>query len=417
MKIFSKNAFLFAAVIAASTLARANDSAIEGAGGSPIAIGSIQKVQPLKGEHRSIRMLRETVDMTLGEQSYEVIANFVFRNEGAATTVLMGFPEGAGGDIDFGPLEKRSAYRNFATWVDGRRAPVRRIVAKQAEYDFDFDAYWVKSVRFARGQTRRVRVSYRAPVGTSVGFDYIYYDFTGGNWKGKVADSRLTIKLATPGVYRLYPVEEHKSATRWQKGNTLFWQWRNWQAQDGFAFRFGRTLPNIIARANEEKDLNEDYSFFGDTREIMVQAPNRKPSIWDVHLTYTPDCILRDGRAFVSVRGLSDAIRNQISERERTEKKKQRYGEMRWNEKTQTTGLVVPAAPGQSLPERVLMFRANLKEFTLNEKAYALPAASFVAGGVGEKTLYVPLAPVIRALNGQLKYNAKTRHVWFAVPI
>lgn len=69
----------------------ANDRAIVGRGGT---------WKPLQGEHASIRMVSERVRVDVYEKYYDVQASFVFRNEGPATTVTMGFPESGGGDVD-----------------------------------------------------------------------------------------------------------------------------------------------------------------------------------------------------------------------------------------------------------------------------------------------------------------------------
>src|SRR5690606_38790314 len=171
----------------ASTRACANDSAISGTSGTP---GNLKATQ-LAGEHKTIRMVREQIVMTLGRSEYVTDAHFVFRNDGPATTVKMGFPEGAGGDSDFANLKKKTSFKEFKAWVDGREIKAMRMIADANEDDFTLDALWVKTVPFQRGQTRNVRVRYRSPLGTSTDGDFVFYDFTGGNWKGKVDESTL----------------------------------------------------------------------------------------------------------------------------------------------------------------------------------------------------------------------------------
>src|ERR1043165_5702005 len=69
-------AFLFATVTA-----RADDAYVEGGSGV---------VRALRG-HPAIRMVSEEVDITV--PAGKVTAKFVFRNEGPATEVIIGFPE------------------------------------------------------------------------------------------------------------------------------------------------------------------------------------------------------------------------------------------------------------------------------------------------------------------------------------
>ena len=95
------------ALLTVPLAARANDAVMVGLPGQP---------QFLRGKHPTIRMVSETVDLTLNTpDSYTTDANFLFANDGSATVVQMGFPETGCGDISaFG---KKSTFLSFATWV------------------------------------------------------------------------------------------------------------------------------------------------------------------------------------------------------------------------------------------------------------------------------------------------------------
>jgi hypothetical protein len=67
----------------------ANDGAMAGISGAP---------HFLKGEHPSVRMVREWVWMDVYPNHYTVKATYIFHNRGKATTVQMGFPEFGYGD-------------------------------------------------------------------------------------------------------------------------------------------------------------------------------------------------------------------------------------------------------------------------------------------------------------------------------
>jgi hypothetical protein len=403
MKIFSKNVLLLAAVVIASTLARANDSAIQGSGGTPTVIGSTGKVQVLKGEHPAIRMVRETVAMTIGARDYNVVANFVFHNDGAARTVVMGFPEGAGGDVNTEELKKRTSFKSFATWVDGRRIAARRVAA-DADID-NFEAYWIKSVRFARHQTRRVRVSYRAPLGETTDGDYVFYEFTGGNWKGTVDDSLLSIKFTVPGTYQLFPFEnELGKFTRVNTRDGMNLRWRNWQAQTGFVLRYLRSLPGGLEQAAQIEELNNSWEPHDGLQTLTVRTV-KKFDPWQAAANWPPSAVLRDGRAYIQFRRLSDAMREAWEIKNRG--KKISYG----------VGLHVNGdlaiAPYYGKARQVIAVEAGKKTAEIGGRKIALPVAPFRAGGV----LYVPLAAMANALGGTARVNSKTHRYWLNIPV
>ncbi|MGC4043983.1 MAG: stalk domain-containing protein [Armatimonas sp.] len=218
---------------------RRNDSGISGVGGS---------LSLIKGEHTSVRMVRETITMVLESSDYVVTVDFVFRNEGPAATVLMGFPESGAGDVSANP--KNSAMKSFASWVDGALAKTKWVPVKSSPDEGEYKAHWVKEVRFGAGQTRKIRVRYRSDYGgaASPGLrNFVRYEFTGANWKGKVDESVLNITFRRPGNFvttgRIYPAGGEEGAVAFtQTGATLSRTWKNWEAQAGFIMAFG-TAP------------------------------------------------------------------------------------------------------------------------------------------------------------------------------
>ncbi|MBB6048637.1 hypothetical protein [Armatimonas rosea] len=156
--------------------ARANDASISGVGGSVVA---------LRTEHPSVQMVRETVRLDLYKGYYETTADFVFKNHGSARTVRMGFPERGEGE------GKQGIIQNFWTSVDGKRVTAQRIRTRHSEEEYS--AYWVKSVPFGKNGERHVRVHFRTKYGGGIGDTLAAYDFTGGNWRGKVRESVLII--------------------------------------------------------------------------------------------------------------------------------------------------------------------------------------------------------------------------------
>lgn len=220
------------------TRTRFNDSAITGVGGS---------LKLLEGEHPSVQMVREKVAMALGPKSYDVQVDFVFRNHGAATKVLMGFPESGSGDVQ---QKNKSQMLAFATWVDGNTTAARWVPVKSSDEGL-YEAHWVKEVAFRAQQTRHIRVRYRSEYGSAATnglHAFVSYHFTGANWKGKVEASELTVTFQRPGSFvaagLIEPVGGEGGAVAFvQKGATLSRTWHDWEAQAAFMLAFG-TAPS-----------------------------------------------------------------------------------------------------------------------------------------------------------------------------
>ncbi|MGC4043210.1 MAG: hypothetical protein QM758_05355 [Armatimonas sp.] len=158
-----------------SACVHANDMSISGVGGS---------ATPIKGEDSSVVMSTETVSLELYKDHYETIVCFIFKNEGKAKTVTMGFPE-RGFGIDGG--DAKASISHFRSYVDGIPVETKRVVSQHNQDDYV--AYWTKTVPFQRNQSHKVIVHFSSPYGGGIGGTSVGYDFTGGNWKGKVQAS------------------------------------------------------------------------------------------------------------------------------------------------------------------------------------------------------------------------------------
>lgn len=187
MKSFSFSALL----LLLGTVAMANDGGIS-LGGSPGLVNG----------HPSVRMEKEVIRMTVGEQSVTVDCRFTFTNHGPATTVRMGFPDYGLGAND--PYEERntewdktkpvSVYTSFRSWVDGKRAPTELVRSK-----VENQAWQAKMVTFDQGQTREVRDLYTMPLGGGV-FDSAgsiseagYVLHTGASWHGSIGSTLVVV--------------------------------------------------------------------------------------------------------------------------------------------------------------------------------------------------------------------------------
>jgi hypothetical protein len=131
-------------------------------------------------------MLSEVVDIRLTNDEMLVTASFVFKNEGKAANVQMGFPDEVY-DVDGlkrGISKMRSTVDGQPLLVSYRPRPAPGVLR----------GAWVKMVPFRAGQTRRVVATYTASHGEIEGLSYdIYVLQTGATWKGPIGHGTVTV--------------------------------------------------------------------------------------------------------------------------------------------------------------------------------------------------------------------------------
>jgi hypothetical protein len=193
---------------------RADDGAVLGRGGA---------IAPMK-EHPSIRMVSERVVVDLTVEEPDVVdCLFRFRNEGPATTVRMGFPESSDGtSVD--PRHPHGFIR-FESWVDGAPVPTRVEGLKGSGNSWE--RWRTKSVHFAAGQTRLVRVRYSSYGGrvSDGSRSFSYRLDTGASWKGSIGRAEVVVRLG--GLTKGYRLDAVHPAGARRKGDTLSWRWDN----------------------------------------------------------------------------------------------------------------------------------------------------------------------------------------------
>jgi len=376
----------------------ANDGAMIGIGGT---------MQPLRGEHKSIRMVREHVRMTLLDRyTYRVVVDFVFRNEGPRTSVVMGFPEGGDGvDVEAEEYKRKSGFDSFATWVDGRR--VRALYSPSASRSSEgYKAYWLKRVRFKRGQTRRVRVRYVTPCGWStVGDGNMNYNFTGGNWRGRVDESLLTATIAAPGTYSMNPEVRYNRAvgngsmTQNQRANRFFYRWRNWQAEANFGIHFYTLIPNQYAVNFEKPGGNPNQG-----PEYIIDVPGAPVG----RVLYASahgnngmmPAAMHHGMAVVALRDIIRWLNEQTTHYDRLQPM-----QITWNQQKKSAWLRVGP--------HVFGFRRGKARMVINGKVHRLPGPPLVVKHNWDQFIYVPLAPIMKVLGGKVKAVPERRRLWF----
>lgn len=181
-----------------------------GADDGGIAFGGTPRL--LSG-HPTVAMESEVVTMTVGERAATVDCRFVFRNDGPACTVRMGFPDAGDGSAD--PDEEHAAdylkyppkalFTSFRSWVDGQAAPTQLIRSNEPGH------FWhAKTVRFPAHSRVRVRDLYTVPLGGGVvgttnnqvifGAETMYVLHTGASWHGPIGRAEVIVRFDRKGL-------------------------------------------------------------------------------------------------------------------------------------------------------------------------------------------------------------------------
>ena len=249
---------VFLLTFALAAVSYANDCSVSGQGG---------RWKILKGEHNSVQMVSETINISVlqtdtdeqGSFNYKTIATFIFKNHGKAQTVKMGFPECSYGDFNGGFLY-------FHTFVDGKEVNAVRSVLDPEDEDSStyipfndsidcengFEALWIKEVSFEENETKTITVEYMSPVNSGVavsgkGIEYwISYDFTGGNWYGAVEESKVIVdipakfKLLSNGIFDSSEEKKYSGFKKNVRDKKIFLtaSVKNWQAEGILNIKF-----------------------------------------------------------------------------------------------------------------------------------------------------------------------------------
>lgn len=381
---FTTNAILSGLLLwplaASPSLCHANDSAFSGVSGTP---------KPLRGEHRSIVMQSEKVVVTADDSHYDTVVDFVFRNDGGATSVQMGFPESSYGDVS---ADTKSTFLSFSTYVDGRKVAARRIVTSGGEGFGGTEAFWLKTVTFAPRQTRRIRVAYRSPMGGDTEWgthSSLVYDFTGKNWKGKVERSELEVHITKPGLWIAYPRFDYKRLAMKLDVTTneaVFSKtWRNWEAQGSFLFGLTPTVPFWMM----DKGITNNQRVLSTTTFRVGPVPKELPSQAEA-----PHGFTRDNVTYISLSQLKRCLDGFTYNLEKYRGLKVATS-LNWNGKTQITTL-----------------RAGNKTLSFSPDKPVVPGGKspiLLPDRYGGSTLFVPLDAVARTLGLEYTIDSSKR--------
>ena len=397
MKPFHATAGILALLVCGSS-ARANDSAFDG-------VGSTARL--MRGENSAIRMVSEKVVLTAQKNGYTTRADFVFRNDSArALKVPMGFPESNSGE----EATPKTQFTYFRTAVDGQSVQAKRTVVAQTDAN-QIDTYWLKTVTFAPHQTRRVRVEFGSPYGGSTSWGFtraVAYYFTGGNWRGKVAQSTLEIHVDQPGLWRAVARDDKGKAmpfalTMSGQGENqravLRRVWKDWEAQQFVTVGLERVPPfwrlDTLGPDNGEFTLQSVAA--AQTFRVGDKPDESKIDTVEPVMGFPTAGFTRDGTFYVWIGHLTDRLSlwgESLTPKVKVEKT---YDA--------ATGFVVRAGKTR------LSGKVGQRTMKINGKTVALGAPILSVPSQYQGTMtYLPLAPV--ASESGLRYSMQGKRLF-----
>lgn len=299
-------ALLVGITIAASSAVRSDDSAM-----SVVSGGTVQPM----GNHASLRMEREAVDVKLGarvgnEWPVFVRCQFQFQNDGPATDVNMGFPENADAE---GEATATGRLRGFKSWVDGQPAEIRHLASStnpKDEFAPSYKAWYVKRVHFDSGQARRVVVVYSARLGfsnSSAGpkgmvFRFRYTLRTGANWKGSIG--KVVINVDASAAAKHYRIDA--SPPGYEAGrNKLAWTFRDFEPKQDIEVTFLQQFP--LLNGKPLPNANQWEPCFERNGVVMTNPLFLTELGADVDDS-GEGCVVRYGRRLLKLRGSRAAV-------------------------------------------------------------------------------------------------------------
>ncbi len=220
----------------------------------------------------SIRMVREYVHATTHRDYSHVYCRFVFKNEGPAANVRIGFPDGNEQGFEEGN-ERYPAFSHFVSTVDGRVVRTRVEITKTEQIAPTFH---VKTVRFAKGQTRVIEDWYDCPFGggatsTKPAVDKeIFYNScfqytmeSGASWKGTIGSAVVEVEFLAKALSqpKLIPNSESINPRETTRIGPIP---KNWVAWSAFAIPHLRGRVVRFSRRNFKPTKNDNVVLWFD---------------------------------------------------------------------------------------------------------------------------------------------------------
>ena len=153
--------------------------------------------------HPTVSMQSEVVRMIIEPETVRVDCQFVFRNDGPACKVRMGFPDQGRDSMipNDGEPQKHptGTFTSYSSYVDGVKSFTETIRGDQPN-----NVWHAKMVTFPAQAVRRVRDIYTVPLGGAIIergsiSDAYYILHTGSSWHGVIGRAEVDVTFA-PGT-------------------------------------------------------------------------------------------------------------------------------------------------------------------------------------------------------------------------
>jgi len=221
-------------------------------------------------------MVEEEVHIKLPECKVE--ARFVFKNDGPATTITIGFPE-QGKDTT---PRRPSHLVGFKSWVDGKLVSTQQVFAEKPDEganDYYYKAWWIKKVPFAKGQTRTIVNKYSGGwYDTTYGvFGFNYILKTGATWRGTIGRAQIicdisSIKDCTP--IRFSPAGSVRD------GNIVRWDLHNLKPKEDVWVKWFYGYYKVRVNGKHVMPLTKDEHLPTWVMDEMMMPQRRGRDVW-----------------------------------------------------------------------------------------------------------------------------------------
>ena len=295
--------------------------------------------------------------VTIHLASERVQCDYVFHNTGPAREVVMGFPEGAGGDVSL-PEPGKAEFLEFRSYVDGNPVQVEPLPAVQTN---GWKRFWVKKVRFEAGQTRTVRNIYVGGGGGSVTgrrlFGYVLS--AGASWKGSIGLLTVTVDLTGLGRVSWERIEP-PGYTRSE--NRITWRW-----------------------ANVEPTRDVFMTYFPGYDDIWVDGEK-----WSPGMSWGPAPQLEAGEVVTSLRQIGHWLGEEAPR-------------LSWDPKTKSASVEIAG-------KRVVT-TAGSEAAMVDGREIPLGRKAALAGHQGS-VLVAPLGPIAKAVGAAVRFDPVTERTY-----
>lgn len=235
----------------------------------------------IEGKHPTVRMVDEVIHLKIGRDFMTADCRFTFKNEGNAASVRIGFPDHDSDNYLDPKKGIQSIYSSFKSYVDGKPMKTKLIDASE-------DMGWqVKTVKFGKGQTRRIRNVYSVELGKLAlsgkwssnreprGLCGQYILSTGRSWKGNIGSTKIIVDFEKSSLVKT-PIQVQSLLAHDLASNAA-----RWEKNRGLVMWAGFAPPKVQGRRLTFERKNWEPNKDGDDDLFLKFGIYPRPKSWD----------------------------------------------------------------------------------------------------------------------------------------